>query len=333
MQRIGVPVERRLARSRLPPRIAETPDHYVSIPMAIEWIAQSCRDLEPMHLGLLGAQEATLASLQPPHQTAILAAPTGLTRLRALAAIAYKEDNVLRASLRGEGTEVRVILDTAYLDRHPFICFAEWLNLQGAVSVVRSVAGASWCPRELTFVSRFAPPDAVSEAFPNTRILVGQPHTSLLIGRADLARATIDPAVTAPEESEWLDSAAEQIGETEERMLASILRQIIQPYLDGGRTDLGFAAEILGMSRRTLQRRLQQNGISYTGILQEARFQFARTLLSDPDAKIIDVAMASGYGSPQHFSRAFRGFTGVTPTIYRQDLATENELEAVSATV
>jgi AraC-like DNA-binding protein len=249
-----------------------------------------------------------------------------------LAAIAYKEDNVLRASLRREEAEVRVILDTAYLGRHPFICFAEWLNLQGAVSVVRSVAGASWCPPELTFVSRLAPPDAVSEAFPNTRILVGQPHTSLLVGRADLARATIAPALTATEASKWLHSEAVHIGQTEEWTFAGILRQIIQPYLNGGRTDLGFAAEILGMSRRTLQRRLQQNGISYTEILQEARFQFARTLLSDPGAKIIDVAMASGYGSPEHFTRAFRRFTGVTPTIYRRDLVGTNEPEAVRVT-
>lgn len=331
MQRIGVPVESRLARSRLPPRIAETPDHYVSIPMAMEWIAQSCRDLEPMHLGLLGAQQSTLASLQPRHQTAVLAAPTGLTRLRALARIAQNESNGLRAAVQQQGAEVRVILDLPCLHRHPFICFAEWLNLQSAVSVVRSVAGASWRPRELTFVSRSIPPDAVSEAFPNTRILVGQPHASLLVARADLARASVDPAVTALEACEWLHAEAEHIGQTEALTLGSILRQIIQPYLNGGRTDLGFAAEILGMSMRTLQRRLQQNGISYTEILQEARFQFARTLLSDPGAKIIDVAMASGYDNPQHFSRAFRRFTGVTPTIYRQDLVRENELEAVSA--
>jgi hypothetical protein len=143
MHRIGVPVERLLERSRLPPRIAETPDQYVSIPMAMEWVAQSCRDLEPMHLGLLGAQESAIASLQPQHQSAILAAPTALTRLRALAGIAYKEDNVLRASLRRDEDEVRVILDMAYLDRHPFICFAEWLNLQGAISVVRAYSDAS----------------------------------------------------------------------------------------------------------------------------------------------------------------------------------------------
>lgn len=204
--------------------------------------------------------------------------------------------------------------------------------------MVRSVAGASWCPRELTFVSRFAPPDAVSEAFPNTRILVGQSHTSLLVGRADLARTTVEPAMTALEASEWLHSEALHICQTggqtgdptgdqaEDWTFASILRQIVQPYLNGGRHDPGFAAEILGMSRRTLQRRLQQNGVSYTEILQEARFHFARTLLRDPGAKIIDVAMASGYGSPQHFTRAFRRFTGVTPTVYRRDL--EDELVA-----
>jgi AraC-like DNA-binding protein len=324
MHRIGVPVEQRLARSRLPPGIAETPNHYVSIPLGIEWLAQSGRDVEPMHLGLLCAQELTLATLQAQLQAAILAAPTGLTRLRALAGIDYKESNGLRASLRQEGADVRVIMDMPSLDRHSYVCFTEWVNLQLCVAVLRSLAGDSWCPRELTFVSRSAPPHAVSEAFPNTRILVGQPHTTLLVGRADLARAAVAPEVTAREASEWLQSEAEHISQTEEWMLPSILSQIIQPYLNGGRTDLGFAAEILGMSKRTLQRRLQQNGLSYSEILQEARFQFAHSLLRDPNVTITDVAMASGYGSPQHFTRAFRGFTGVTPTVYRQDLIGQN---------
>jgi AraC-like DNA-binding protein len=66
-----------------------------------------------------------------------------------------------------------------------------------------------------------------------------------------------------------------------------------------------------------LQRRLQLCGSSYSQILQEARFALACQHLDDPDLKVIDVAMMAGYESPQHFTRAFRRFTGITPSEYR----------------
>jgi len=98
----------------------------------------------------------------------------------------------------------------------------------------------------------------------------------------------------------------------------NLLRMILQPYLNGGRPGLSLVAEIVGMSARTLQRRLQQSGSSYSQILREARFDLARSLLDDSGAKIIDVAMTAGYDSQQHFTRAFRRFTGLTPTRYRR---------------
>jgi AraC-like DNA-binding protein len=77
-------------------------------------------------------------------------------------------------------------------------------------------------------------------------------------------------------------------------------------------------AEVIGLSGRTLQRRLRQNGRTYTDVLQEARFELAAEMLVDPSARVIDVAMAAGYESPQHFARAFRRLAGVSPTAYRR---------------
>ena len=54
LRRIGAPVDRDLAQSKLPPRVEETPDLYVSIPVAIEWIARSGRDLDAMVAQLRG---------------------------------------------------------------------------------------------------------------------------------------------------------------------------------------------------------------------------------------------------------------------------------------
>jgi AraC-like DNA-binding protein len=321
MRRIGMPVDRELARSRLPPQIEEAPDLYVSVPVAIEWIAQCGRDLEPMELGFLGARQASRASIKPAHLTEMLAAQTGYRRLEAFIRIACREDNGLRVSLRQEGDQTRVICDMVHLARHPFICFAEWLNLQGVMSIMSDLAGANWCPRELTFVSRYAPPELAREAFPNTRMIVGQPYSSILIDSVHLARpcgGTATPSDTAPVSFGPESGPDDQV---EAWDFLNLLRMILQPYLNGGHPDLSLVAEIVGMSPRTLQRRLQQSGSCYSQVLQEARFGLARSLLDDPDAKIISVAMTAGYDSQQHFTRAFRRFTGLTPTLYRRAMA------------
>jgi AraC-like DNA-binding protein len=311
---IGAPVDTALARSKLPPCIEETPDLYVSVPVAIEWIARTGHDLCPMELGFLAAGKATLASMRLAQQAALMGAPTGLMRLAALAAIARTEDSALDMRIQSEGDELRVICIMEGLGRHPFVCLAEWLNLQAVISVVRSVAGASWCPREMGFVSTSRPPDAVLAAFPDTRILLGQSSTSILIAHDLCGARTAGAPIRseAPVPGEDTDHAR-----TPWEFLR-LIRMLVQPYLNTGRLEIAFAAELAGISTRTLQRRLSAGGSSYSQILQEARFDLACAQLAEPSLKVIDVAMMAGYESPQHFTRAFRRFTGVTPSQYRR---------------
>lgn len=271
IRRIGIPVDRELARSRLPPQIEEAPNLYVSVPVAIEWIADCGRDLEPMELGYLGARQASRASIKPVHLSEILAGQTGYRRLETFIRIACREDNVLRVSLRQQGDQTRVICDMVHLGRHPFICFAEWLNLQGVISIVSDLAGPNWCPRELTFVSRYAPPELAREAFPDTRILVGQPYSSILVESAHLARSCGGTATPSNTASVSFGQGNGPIEQAEAWEFVNLLRMILQPYLNGGRPDLLLLAEIVGMSPRTLQRRLQQSGSSYSQILHYRR--------------------------------------------------------------
>jgi AraC-like DNA-binding protein len=313
---IGAPVDRELARSMLPPRIEETPDLYVSVPVAIEWVARTGHDLHPMELGLLGGQQASLASLRPAQQAAIMTAQTGLKRLEALAYLSRQEDSALEMTMRHEGDDLRVICTMAALDSHIFVCLAEWLNLQSIISVIRSVAGVAWCPSEMCFVSSGSPPEAVHAAFPNTRILMGQRHTSVTVARADIARPTGDVILSKDDTLACLSSKDVQDGQSGWKFI-SLLRTMIQPYLNGGRINVSFTAELAGISTRTLQRRLKLSGSSYSQIVQEARFELARSYLDEPGMKVIDVAILAGYDNPQHFSRAFRRFNGVTPSQYR----------------
>lgn len=314
---IGAPVDRELARSLLPPHIEETPDLYVSIPVALEWIARTGHDLHPMELGLRGAQKASLASLRPAQQAAIMTAQTGLKRLEALADLSRYEDSALEMTIRHEGDDVRILCSMPALGSHIFVCLAEWLNLQAVISVIQSVAGAAWYPNEMCFASPRGPPEAVHAAFPNTRLLVGQLHTSVTVTRADIARPACDVILSRNDTLASLSSKDVHDGQSAWKFV-SLLRMMIQPYLNEGRIDVAFTAELAGISIRTLQRSLKLSGCSYSQIVQEARFELARSCLDEAGMKIIDVAMMAGYKNPQHFTRAFRRFNGVTPSQYRR---------------
>jgi AraC-like DNA-binding protein len=99
--------------------------------------------------------------------------------------------------------------------------------------------------------------------------------------------------------------------------LARLDQRRANPRLICGFNFLTKRAEIAGTSVRTLQRELTSAGISYSQIIDRARFRKSTKLLRSSDTKIIDVAMATGYADPAHFTRAFRRMAGVTPREFR----------------
>jgi AraC-like DNA-binding protein len=78
-----------------------------------------------------------------------------------------------------------------------------------------------------------------------------------------------------------------------------------------------YTAHQVGIPVRTLQRRLRENGLSYSELVEKTRCELACRLLDKPGAKAADVARALGYTDPSSFSRAFRRWTGMSPRAYR----------------
>jgi AraC-like DNA-binding protein len=93
--------------------------------------------------------------------------------------------------------------------------------------------------------------------------------------------------------------------------------QCLEPHFVDGYPQITLAAEIAGTSVRTLQRRLAEQGVSYSEVVDRARFDVASRLLTESDAPSIEVAYATAYSDPSHFARAFRRIAGVSPREYR----------------
>lgn len=76
-------------------------------------------------------------------------------------------------------------------------------------------------------------------------------------------------------------------------------------------------AEQLNLSSRTLKRRLAQQGTSFSALLEEARQLDAIALLRKPQLSLERVATELGYADPANFTRAFKRWTGLTPSAFR----------------
>jgi len=99
--------------------------------------------------------------------------------------------------------------------------------------------------------------------------------------------------------------------------LASRVRDAMVFHTDGYPT-LADIAQQLNMTARTLRRRLGREGTGYRHLLEQARRRDALRLLDDHALAIHRVAELLGYRDPANFTRAFRQWTGQTPSQYRE---------------
>ena len=93
------------------------------------------------------------------------------------------------------------------------------------------------------------------------------------------------------------------------------LKPMIRPYLREGAPKIEVLAEIMGVSPRSLQRKLKQSGSSYSELIETTRFEMAAAMLKDPD-----IAMMFGYENQANFGRGFRRVAGIGPGKYRREM-------------
>lgn len=85
-----------------------------------------------------------------------------------------------------------------------------------------------------------------------------------------------------------------------------------------GEPAIGDIAKALGMSSRTLQRRLGELGTSFLKESSEQRLQTAAVALATSDVAVTTIALEAGFSTSQAFSAAFRRFSGKTPGDFRK---------------
>jgi AraC-like DNA-binding protein len=84
-----------------------------------------------------------------------------------------------------------------------------------------------------------------------------------------------------------------------------------------GRVGLDEASRALGLSSRSLQRRLRDSGSTYQNEVARSQIRAAQVLLRDSNASLTAIAFDVGCATPQHFSALFRRLVGESPSAWR----------------
>ena len=183
------------------------------------------------------------------------------------------------------------------------------------VTRIRHVLAPRWRPSEVRLA--FARPDDVRE---HARVFGVEPRfgadvAALALPRADWERPTTssDPGLFAA-----LDEHARRLLEgSGSASLVDRIRAAVAADLPGREPSLAGVARRVALSPRSVQRRLAETGTSFGRVVDAVREERAKSLLASADVAVAEVSWLLGFSEQSAFTRAFRRWTGSSPTEWR----------------
>lgn len=156
----------------------------------------------------------------------------------------------------------------------------------------------------------------VIESHFGCRVRFDAERNALVFKSADLERAFVTQnaellGMLAPQLEAELGTRAAGVS------LGERVKGTVKRLLAGQRPSLNDVARRLGMSARTLQRRLTEDGASFQALVEEARRELARHYLGQSSLELNETAYLLGYEDANSFFRAFHHWEGTTPGEWR----------------
>jgi AraC-like DNA-binding protein len=190
-------------------------------------------------------------------------------------------------------------------------------TLAAMFSRLRYVSGGAFVPRLLGLPMPRPADDAVRQGLFGQSPAYDHPCAEMLVDAAtwQMPARSADPLLHATLRAM---AAQLQLAQPGDSTLERALRARLRDALAQGRADAPRMAELLGVSERTLQRRLNEAGHSFSEVVEAFRREEAARLLSASRLPLVEVAARLGYAEQTSFTRAFRRWNGVTPGAWRE---------------
>ncbi len=195
-------------------------------------------------------------------------------------------------------------------------------TLSATCGFIRALLGPGWAPIEIHFEHSAAPALGSREqralaAIFRAPVLFDQGLNRVVIDPRDLDRRVSNPRqAIAPYLEQHLRDLMGASGE--DHSCTDQVGRLIARRMGRQPLDLASLAGELGLSRRTLQRRLKEEGACLRALVRAHRLRLAEPALGAGPAPVNAIAGLVGYADPTAFTRAFKAWRGVSPRTYRQ---------------
>jgi AraC-like DNA-binding protein len=312
----GVPLGPLLSRSRLTPEGIAEPEERLSVKSQIAFLEEAASALKDDCLGF------TLAREFDPRELGLLyyvmaSSKTLGEALKRLARYSKVTNDALVFGYR-EGN--RLIIDLSYSgvprhsDRHQieFCMFA-------ALRICRSLTGLNLVPQEFLIVHGRSEGIAEMSRFVGTKVEFGaaKDEFALSLEARELQIVHADNYL-----NDLLLKYADKALATSRGDVSPLRTKVenaISSLLPHGRVLAGDIAHTLGMSERTLGRRLADEGLNFAEVLQHLRRDLAIRYLADRKLHVSKIAWLLGFQQVSAFTHACKRWTGRTPSEMRTD--------------
>jgi AraC-like DNA-binding protein len=312
--RAGIAVEPLLRRAGLTMQQMKDPRARIAVKSQIDLLNLIAEELSDEFLGIRLAREIDLRELGFLYYVLASSQCLGDALKRAArycklqnegVDVIYREGKVIRITLEYHGVPRR-------LDRHQIEFFSTIL-----LRVCRHLTGRQLVPIAVEFVHRRTRMPAELRSFFGVGIAFNSPADEIKLPAtiATMGIATADPYLNSLL-VQYFDEAL-----TARRVQSSVWRLKVEnavvPLLPHGQAHIEEVARQLGVSRRTLARRLAAEGQSFVQILDTLRFDLAKRYLAERELPLSQIAWLLGYRETAALNHAFKRWSGKTPTQFR----------------
>jgi len=202
---------------------------------------------------------------------------------------------------------------------HNVICDGAAL---AACNFIKELAGKENAELLQVMLSRPTPPhlEPYQEAF-KIRMQFDSAHTAVVMPRRLLDHAVYGADKTLRTQ---LEMELESVFHSGEADILTRLRRILRVGLLRGKHSVADVSAQMGMSSRTLQRRLNESGVGFQEALDSTRFEFAQQLLANTRLSVGEIAGVIGYADPSNLTRQFVHWSGKAPNEWRINRTTRS---------
>jgi AraC-like DNA-binding protein len=194
-------------------------------------------------------------------------------------------------------------------------------TLASVVSISREVSGDAFAPLEVHLKHRAPKTTAHHERYFGCSVMFDSDRDALLVSTDALNRPNKlgDEGITRF----LLRHLEEEMKKlAHDKSIEQLIKDSIARSLSDGPPKMDDVARRLGMSVRSLQRRLAEDSLSFQTLAEATRRELAEGLLVDGRYSIAEIAFLTGFAEQSSFTRAFKRWAGRTPASYRRDSPT-----------